>query len=130
MTAPRSISDDDLCSSCKQCAYKPGKLSSCALAWPGHFATSGPREGYCVACPKFEPNTGWNFSRWRHGGWYVHDVRYPSGACGCVSRNYVDKKWRIACDSRPFECAPTFKSRDEAAAAEMAIAYEEWMKPK
>lgn len=62
-----------------------------------------------------------NYSRWRHGGWYVHDVRYPSGAIGCVSRNYNDRKWRIACDPRGFDAAPTFKNRDAAAQAEYAI---------
>lgn len=61
------------------------------------------------------------YSRWRHGGWYVHNVRYPSGAVGCVSRNYSDKKWRIACDPRPFEEQPTFRSRDEAAYAEFLL---------
>jgi hypothetical protein len=69
--------------------------------------------------PKF------TYSAWRHGGWYVHEVRYPSGACGCVSRNYPDKKWRIACDPRPFEQQPTFNSRDEAAAAEFLLAKED-----
>ena len=64
--------------------------------------------------PTYEP--------WRHGGWYVTNVRYPSGACGCVSRNYPDKKWRIVCDSRPFDLAPTFPNRDAAARAEYEIA--------
>jgi len=58
------------------------------------------------------------FSKWRHGGWYVHNVRYPNGAIGCVSNNYEDGKWRIACDPRDFEEAPTFKTRDAAARAE------------
>lgn len=58
-----------------------------------------------------------SYAHWRHGGWYTN-VMYPSGACGCVSRNYVDKKWRIVCDERPFEKRPTFKNRDEAARAE------------
>jgi hypothetical protein len=62
-----------------------------------------------------------SYSPWRHGGWYVNNVRYPSGAVGCVSRNYEDKKWRIACDPRPFEQRPTFKSRDEAARAEREL---------
>lgn len=31
----RSISDDDLCSACKHCTYKPGEMSGCAKAWPG-----------------------------------------------------------------------------------------------
>lgn len=63
------------------------------------------------------------YSRWRHGGWYTN-VRYPSGACGCVSRNYDDGKWRIACDPRPFKEAPTFKSRDAAALAEWKLVNE------
>lgn len=74
------------------------------------------------------PPDGWTpvFSKWRHGGWYVNNVRYPSDACGCVSRNYVDGKWRIACDDRRTTLgAPddiTFKSRDEAARAEWVLA--------
>lgn len=62
-----------------------------------------------------------SYSSWRHGGWYVDNVRYPSGAVGCVSRNYEDRKWRIVCDPRPFEDAPTFKSRDDAARAELEL---------
>jgi hypothetical protein len=61
------------------------------------------------------------YSRWRHGGWYIDNVRYPSGACGCVSRNYEDRKWRIVCDPRPFNERPTFKTREEAATAEWAL---------
>lgn len=67
-----------------------------------------------------------NYAPWRHGGWYVQDVRYPSGAIGCVSRNYEDRKWRIACDPRGFEAAPTFKNRDEAARAEWSLAQGEF----
>lgn len=71
------------------------------------------------------------YSKWRHGGWYVSGVRYPSGACGCVSRNYVDNKWRIACDSRRSDLnAPgdfTFASRDAAAHAEHALVREAWI---
>jgi hypothetical protein len=63
-----------------------------------------------------------SYSKWRHGGWYVHTVRYPSGAIGCVSRNYQDGKWRIACDTREFDLRPTYKTRDEAADAELILA--------
>src|SRR4051812_29399717 len=56
------------------------------------------------------PPARFDYSKWRHGGWYVHNVRYPSGAIGCVSRNYEDGKWRIACDPRPFEEQPTFRN--------------------
>lgn len=59
------------------------------------------------------------FSPWRHGGWYVSNVLYPSGACGCVSNNYPDKKWRIVCDDREQEF--TYKTRDAAARAELEI---------
>lgn len=63
------------------------------------------------------------YSPWRHGGWYVDNVRYPSGAVGCVSRNYADKKWRIACDYRPdaYELH-TYPNRDAAARAERELA--------
>lgn len=71
------------------------------------------------------PPAHFTYSPWRHGGWYVNEVRYPSGACGCVSRNYADGKWRIACDSRPFEERPTFSTRHEAAVAEFEMAKEE-----
>lgn len=60
-----------------------------------------------------------SYSHWRHGGWYVNNVRYKSGACGCVSNNYADKKWRIVC-GRPHE--ETFPTRDAAARAEHALA--------
>lgn len=66
------------------------------------------------------------YSPWRHGGWYVTNIRYPSGACGCVSNNYPDKKWRIACDDRRKSGLGeqgdyTFKSRDAAAKAEFEL---------
>jgi hypothetical protein len=48
-------------------------------------------------------------------------VRYPSGAVGCVSRNFEDHKWRIACDPRPFDQQPTFKNRDAAALGEWKL---------
>ncbi len=60
------------------------------------------------------------YERWRHGGWYVTNVHYPTGAVGCVSRNYPDKKWRIVCDERPGE--HTYPSRHAAALAEHALA--------
>lgn len=66
------------------------------------------------------PPARFTYSRWRHGGWYVQEVRYPSGACGCVSRNFPDGKWRIVCDSRPDP--PTFPNRDAAARAEFHLA--------
>jgi hypothetical protein len=63
----------------------------------------------------FEPA----YSRYRHGGWYVINVRYPSGACGCVSRNYPDRKWRIVCDEQ--DPQPTYPNRDAAALAELEL---------
>lgn len=61
------------------------------------------------------------YTPWRHGGWYVSNVQYASGAVGCVSRNYPDRKWRVVCDPRGMD-APTYKNRDEAAAAEYLLA--------
>ena len=76
----------------------------------------------------FEPPADWqpSFASWRHGGWYVTNVRYNSGACGCVSRNYEDGKWRIVSDDRRVNIGDpgdvTYKSRDAAARAEYALA--------
>ncbi|WP_241023829.1 hypothetical protein [Burkholderia sp. Ac-20365] len=81
--------------------------------------------------PRFAPAADWipQYSRWRHGGWYVNNVRYPSGACGVVSNNYPDRKWRIACDKRRVAIGEagdfTFVSRDAAARAEYELAEEE-----
>lgn len=71
----------------------------------GHFPTTQDEPWE----PDYEP--------WRHGGWYT-DARYPSGACGCVSNNYDDKKWRIACGSYH---GLTFSTRRDAANAERAM---------
>lgn len=65
------------------------------------------------------------YERWRHGGWYVGGIYYPNGGCGCVSNNYPDKKWRIACDPRRFDLNEpgdfTFPTRDAAARAELEL---------
>lgn len=67
-----------------------------------------------VAEPRWSPR----YERWRHGGWYVTNVRYPTGAVGCVSRNYPDRKWRIVCGPQHI----TFSSRNDAAHAEKLLA--------
>jgi hypothetical protein len=65
----------------------------------------------------------WNpiFSSWRHGGFYVDNLRYPNGACGCVSNNYPDKRWRIVCDPRGFGAGHTYNGRVSAARAEKEL---------
>lgn len=72
-----------------------------------------------------------SYSLWRHGGWYVNSVRYPSGASGCVSNNYPDKKWRIVCDPRRGELGAegdyTFSDRLMAAVSERKLATAAWM---
>lgn len=75
------------------------------------------------------PQDDWQprYASWRHGGWYVTNIRYPSGACGCVSRNYPDRKWRIVCDPRPdAHRKHTYRTRDAAARAERELARERW----
>jgi hypothetical protein len=49
----KSISDDDLCSGCSACVYRPGNLSDCTLNWPGTIDASGDREGYVTNCDSF-----------------------------------------------------------------------------
>ncbi len=68
--------------------------------------------------PDWEPS----FRAWRHGGWYVSNLCYPSGASGCVSNNYPDERWRIVCDRRRSGLGEpgdfTFSTRAEASQAE------------
>lgn len=68
------------------------------------------------------PPSAFEYEPWRHGGWYVTNVSYPSGAVGCVSRKYPDRKWRIVCDTRTEDQRPTFPNRDAAALAEWHLA--------
>lgn len=71
-------------------------------------------------------STTWTpeYAPWRHGGWYVTNIRYPSGAVGCVSRNYSDRKWRIVCsDAYPGDPADrTFRTRGGGARAGRELA--------
>lgn len=72
-----------------------------------------------LASPDWQPS----YSAWRHGGWYVDNLRYPSGAVGCVSRNFADRKWRAVCV--PGEA--TYATRNEAAQAERAYVLGLWL---
>lgn len=74
------------------------------------------------------PPAYFEYERWRHGGWYVHGVRYPSGACGCVSRNFPDRRWRIVCDTRTGD--HVYPSRDAAALAEWHLAQAKHLESK
>lgn len=64
------------------------------------------------------------YEKWRHGGWYVVNICYSTGAVGCVSRNYADRKWRIACDLQHHRT--TYPNRDAAAYAERDLARKSW----
>jgi hypothetical protein len=68
------------------------------------------------------PQFAADYERWRHGGWYNHSAVYPSGATGCVSNNYPDKRWRITGGIIDLDHL-TFSSRDDAAKAETLFAY-------
>lgn len=69
-----------------------------------------------------DPDWAPSFRAWRHGGWYVSNLHYPSGASGCVSNNYPDERWRIVCDRRRSGLGEpgdfTFSTRAEASQAE------------
>lgn len=45
----KSISDDDLCSGCHHCTYRPGEMSRCILMWPG----LEDEDGYVKVCGQF-----------------------------------------------------------------------------
>lgn len=97
----------------------------------GAVTSSGGAERHqppaSVTEPAAQDNWEPTYSPWRHGGWYVDNVRYPGGAVGCVSRNYADRKWRIVCDDRPDAHEKyTYPSRDAAARAERELARARW----
>jgi hypothetical protein len=46
----KSISDDDLCSDCKNCEYRPGDMSGCKSEWPG----LENENGYVRKCQAFD----------------------------------------------------------------------------
>lgn len=66
------------------------------------------------------------YSNWRHGGSYVDNIVYPSGAVGCIasSRHTRSGRFEIACS--PAEHDEKYRTRDEAARAEAEIALSQW----
>lgn len=46
----KSISDDDLCATCRNCRYKPGETSGCEMNWPGREDA----DGYVQECTEFK----------------------------------------------------------------------------
>ena len=60
------------------------------------------------------------FEKWRHGGWYVTNIHYPSGAVGCVGKT-DDGKWAIACGPS-WLVDLRFSTRTDAANAEYLFA--------
>ncbi|WP_084002039.1 hypothetical protein [Diaphorobacter sp. J5-51] len=46
----KSISDDDLCSECAHCSYRPGEMSGCEKNWPG----LENNDYYVVSCQMFQ----------------------------------------------------------------------------
>ncbi|MDP2449614.1 MAG: hypothetical protein Q8Q74_08095 [Polaromonas sp.] len=46
----KSVSDDDLCATCKNCQYVPGEMSECSLNWPGNE----DGDGYVQECAEFK----------------------------------------------------------------------------
>lgn len=95
--------------------------------WPDMWTARGPLAVCGPYGDALTPDT-WTpeYDHWRHGGWYVTNIRYPSGAAGCVSRNYADRKWRIVCaEPRTYPGSAndrTYPTRDAAARAEHALA--------
>ena len=61
VSKPLSISDDDLCSDCSHCAYRPGELSTCNLDWPAKFNP----DGYAVSCERFSRNINESMRDWQ-----------------------------------------------------------------
>lgn len=60
------------------------------------------------------------YEKWRHGGYYVTNLRYPDGAVGCVAK-LANGKWAIACPPYHGVEPLQFSTRDDAANAEFYI---------
>ncbi|MCU7369522.1 hypothetical protein PEC18_01190 [Paucibacter sp. O1-1] len=134
----RTIDNLDIDAIVRRTMLATGQCLPCADDVFEGMARAIQAQSHCTAVQAFEqvlglvdPARPFGYSPWRHGGWYVSGVRYPSGACGCVSRNYPDRKWRIVCDSRRGDLnAPgdvTYRSRGEAAGAEQVLALQAWV---
>lgn len=52
-SAGKSISDDDLCATCRNCDYRPGDTSTCYINWPG----TADDDGYIIDCEAIDPST-------------------------------------------------------------------------
>ena len=74
--------------------------------------------------PSWKPT----YSRWRHGGSYVDNLYYPSGAVGCIAsaRHTVDGLFRIACDPRLEDQQVGYRTREAAAYAERGMVLCMW----
>ena len=68
------------------------------------------------------------YSRWRHGGSYVDNLRYPNGAAGCIAsaRHTDDGLFHIACDPRPADRQVGYHTREAAAYAEREMVLSMW----
>lgn len=75
-------------------------------------AEAEAKEGLAGEAEEWVPE----YDPWRHGGFYVTNITYPSGAVGCVHNNHHSKdgKWRIVND----RTETSFPTRDAAAKAE------------
>lgn len=67
-----------------------------------------------------------SYSRWEHGGSYVNNVVYPSGAVGCISSPRHTGSGRYEIAFAPEDHNETDASRGEAARAEAQLAIAEW----
>lgn len=65
------------------------------------------------------PPVAFTYEAWRHGGWYVAEVRHENGGSGCVARA-AGGGWAIACPASGWEDL-RFPNRDAAALAEWAM---------
>lgn len=70
------------------------------------------------------------YSYWRHGGSYVDNLPYPSGAVGCIAsaRRTHSGRFELACPPADAEWTGprTFRTRDAAARAEASYALSLW----
>ncbi|WP_052223891.1 hypothetical protein [Comamonas testosteroni] len=87
-----SISDDDLCSGCTKCTYKPGASSSCEHDFPG----SPDQDGYIVRCAEFRPQPITMTSEQVQAAIAGHDLKTFKGWMAAARALLADKPFGTA----------------------------------
>ncbi len=87
---------------------------------------TGPTFSPAFVASMFGADWAPSFDPWRHGGYYVTNLRYPTGAVGCVAKVGARDQWSIACPDGWGAHVARFSNRRDAAQAERIHVLDQW----